>query len=577
MSRMVSFVRHARLPLAALSGFILVTAFPGWNIESVVWLWMLPLLAALWLGELPVTSATSRWKRWWHQAFTFRLGWLAGMCFFVPNLSWLRHSSRVINGATGMEWMGWPVELMGWGAVAGMSLVLSSYVGLWAAFVAKIARPRLAAFRYGNMVEASWESIRCAGLSAGAWASLEWVRGWLFTGFGWNGLAVALHRNKVLIQAADLVGVSGLSFTVMFCSCMLFLVVLRFIVQSQGGKRLRYHFDALTAVLLLAAQMVYGIQQMKRTDADTIPLRVVLVQGNVPQMDVFSRANFQAHYQRYAELTQLMVEPRGNDTMGYFDLVVWPESALALPWDHASHEPFFDPLLKMSDFTLLAGCDDRPVAGDGHTGAVMMNKAFNGAQTYWKVHLVPFGEYLPIRWLLGPVLGGVLPGDFRPGQIIEPLPMQNSPVQVIPLVCFEDTVGDLARRFIRDEPQVLVNLTNDGWFLQSAEPEQHLNNAIFRAIELRRPLCRATNTGVTSFIDERGQVLATLRDPDTGSTFIEGTLPQTVQVPKHPQSTIYARWGDWFAMLSMIVCAITLILHWRQQRDTSHSAPVAQA
>lgn len=543
-----------RMMAAALSGFILVGAFPGWNIEAAAWLWALPLLAALWIGDLPKADAQGRWKRWWQSSYVFRLGWVAGVCFFMPNLSWLRHSSRVINGATGMEWMGWPVELMGWSAVMGMSVFLALYFGLWAAFVAKVIRPREAVWRHGSIMEASWESIRTALLAGLAWVALEWVRGWLLTGFGWNGLGVALHRNKVLIQAADLVGVSGLSFTPIFCGVLLFLVGWRFVIQSQGGKRMRYHFDTLTAVLLLAAQLIYGIQRLKPTTSETIPLRVALVQQNVPQVDIFSRENVVKHYQRYAELTQMMVEPRGEETKGSFDLVVWPESAVGLPWDHKDHAAFFDPLLKLSDYSLLVGCDDRPVAGPEHTGAAMMNKAYNGAQTYWKVHLVPFGEYLPLRWLLGPVLGGVLPGDFRPGEKLEPLPMQNSPVQVIPLVCFEDTVGDLARQFVRDEPQVLVNLTNDGWFLQSAEPEQHTNNAIFRAIELRRPLCRATNTGVTCFIDERGSVTAALRDPDTGSTFIEGVLPRTIQVPKHPERTIYARWGDWFAMLGAAVC-----------------------
>jgi apolipoprotein N-acyltransferase len=448
---------------------------------------------------------------------------------------------------------------------------------LWAAFVVACARPRLAVWRFGSVLEASWESIRCAGLAGLAWVTLEWMRGWVFTGFGWNGLGVALHGNKTIIQAADLVGVSGLSFTPIFCSVILFAVVVRLIVQSQGGKRLRYHFDTLAAVALLVAQMLYGITKLKVEAHDTVPLRVALVQQNVPQRDIFTHENYEAHYRRYAELTQMMVQPRGESKTGEFDLVVWPESALALPWDAPAHAPFFDPLLALSDYSLLAGVDDRHVAGRDHTGAILMNKAFNGAQTYWKVHLVPFGEYLPMRWLLGPVLGGVLPGDFAPGEKIEPLPLRNSPVQVIPLVCFEDTVGDLARQFVRDEPQVLVNLTNDGWFLQSAEPEQHLNNAIFRAIELRRPLCRATNTGVTSFIDERGIVLSTLRDRDTGSTFIEGVLPRTVPVPRHPQRTLYVRWGDWFAMLGGAICLITLVLQWRHQRDTSHSAPSVQA
>ena len=542
-----------------------------------MWLWVMPLLSVLWFSDLSTEQSPSRWRRWWRKSLTFRLGWVAGAAFFLTNLSWLRHSSRVIFGATGDEWMGFSVEAMGWSAVAAMGLFLAIYVGLWAAFVATCARPSLSVWRFGSVIEASWETIRCATLCGLTWVVLEWMRGWVFTGFGWNGLGVALHGNKTIIQAADLVGVNGLSFTPMFCATTLLGVGVRLVVQGQGGKRLRYHFDTLAAILLLLAQMLYGISKLGEPERDSVPLRVALVQQNVPQRDIFTRENYEAHYQRYAELTQLMVQPRGDEKKSDIDLVVWPESALALPWDAPAHEVFFNPLLALGDFSLLAGADDKPVAGPEHTGAVLMHKAFNGTQTYWKVHLVPFGEYLPIRWLLGPVLGGVLPGDFRPGEKTEPLPLQNSPVQVIPLVCFEDTVGDLARRFVRDQPQVLVNMTNDGWFLQSAEPEQHLNNSIFRAIELRRPLCRATNTGVTAFIDDRGRVVASLRDPQSGSTFIEGVLPRTVNVPRHPPATLYARWGDWFAMLSGALCLLTLALQHRPRRDTSHSAPAVPA
>ncbi len=531
---------------------MLVFAFPHWNMELAVWLWLLPLLAALWLGD--EAPAQTKWQR----LKPFRLGYLAGLCFFLPNLSWVRHSSRVINGAMGDEWMGWSVELMGWSAAIGLSGYAALYFGLWAWFAAKFARPNQAQLSQGSAIAVSLESLRSALLCAAAWTALEWTRGWMLTGFGWNGLSVGLHQNKVMIQAADLVGVYGLSFLPMFAAVIGFNVVHRLVLQVRERRRARYHFDLLLTLMLVLGVAAYGMHALSANSEDRVPIRVALVQQNVPQADKFAGLNIAERYQRYAELTRQHAEPRDGSKHSPVDLVVWPESALGLPFYHREHQAYFDDLLGIGDFSLLTGCDVLEPAGNNYTSAALLHKAFNGAQLYHKMHLVPFGEYLPLRPVLGPVLGGVLPGDFIPGSKAEPLMLQKLNLGLIPLICFEDTVGSLAREFVRPQPQLLVNLTNDGWFLQSAEPEQHLANALFRAIELRRPMCRATNTGVTCFIDECGRITSKLIDPDTGSTFTQGVLQSTVQVSKHPPLTLYARWGDWFALLNAALCLLMI-------------------
>lgn len=558
-------------PLAAiLSGGLLVFAFPRWNVEVIVWLWMLPLLAALWLVDPPeVLASAGRFKRLWQRSANFRLGYLAGLSFFLPNLCWLRHSSRVIHGATGNEWMGVGVELMGWGAVLGMSGILSIYFGIWAWFTATVARPRQAVLQSGSSVQASLDSLRSAALAASAWVVLEWMRGWVLTGFGWNGLSVALHENKVLIQAADLVGMCGVSFLPVMASVVGFNVVRRLVLYMRERRGMRYHFDLIVMLALVLSTAAYGMRCLSVEPSDTMPVRVALVQLNVAQADKFAGNNILERYQRYAELTSLHAEPRDGTQKSPVDLVAWPESALALPLGHPEHEGYFNSLMGMGDFSLLTGCDSLEPAGPSYTSAALFHAAFNGAQLYHKVHLVPFGEYLPLRPILGPVLGGVLPGDFRPGTRIEPLDLRNLPVQVIPLICFEDTDGDLARKFVRDQPQIIANLTNDGWFLESAEPEQHLANAIFRTIELRRPMFRATNTGVTCFVDERGRITSRLTDPDTGSTFTQGVLQATMQVPRHPVRTVYARWGDWFAMTCGAICVLAWLPAWMAKRKSA--------
>ncbi len=178
-------------------------------------------------------------------------------------------------------------------------------------------------------------------------------------------------------------------------------------------------------------------------------------------------------------------------------------------------------------------------------------------QDYHKVHLVPFGEYLPLKNIPPfSLFSSMFEGAFTPGDKTDPLLLEQPQVQIIPLICFEDTVGSLARKFVREAPQMIVNITNDGWFLQSEEPEVHMTNALFRAIELRRPMVRATNTGVSCFIDTCGRVISRLSDPETGSSFIEGTLPGEVKVPRVGHVTLYARFGDWFALTLLGICVL---------------------
>lgn len=529
------------LPL--LSGGLLVFAYPRWNQEWVVWVWLLPLLWVLW--------AAKEVKR------PFWAGYLAGVAFFVPNLFWIRHSSRVIAGAADDRWVGLGPELMGLGAVIGLSGYCAVYFGLWAWFVHRHARPDLVKLTQGTWQTSTLESLRCAFLAAGAWVACEWLRSTtVFTGFGWNGLGVALHQNRVLIQCADLVGVMGLSFLPVLATCTAWNALTRMVHLYRGKGTCRTRLDFTVAMIVLLAAAGYGVVKITAPTHDVITVRTVLVQPNVSQVDAWSGRLGPEIYQRLKDYTRLYAEARGGASQ--IDLVIWPESALpvhlhGLP----EHEAYFDELLKAGDFSLLTGTEIHEAGEGAHVSAVLFRGGYNNRQEYHKVHLVPFGEYLPFRDIPPfSFLKGVLPGDFTPGTSTEPLMLAKPKVQIIPLICFEDTVGRLARRFVRPEPQMIVNITNDGWFLQSDQTEVHTANAKFRAVELRRPMVRATNTGVTCFIDTLGNVTSKLADPETGSSFIEGCLPGEVRVPKIGEMTLYARHGDWFAITSLIMCVV---------------------
>jgi apolipoprotein N-acyltransferase len=184
------------------------------------------------------------------------------------------------------------------------------------------------------------------------------------------------------------------------------------------------------------------------------------------------------------------------------------------------------------------------------------------------VHLVPFGEYVPLRHsfpLFAVVAGKWVPGDFDAGKDYTVFRLTNSDVQVAPLICFEDTIGELTRQFVLKGANLLADVTNDGWFLHSAGSQQHLANSVFRCVETRRPMVRAANTGVTCFINEFGRVTQVLQD-ETGSTFSEGALTGEVHVPAERSLTFYTRHGELFAKLCAAVTLIALVVYFALQR-----------
>lgn len=553
-----------RYGVAFLSGALLHLAFAPFNYEVIAWVWLLPLLSLLW----PLKEDTPPIKR------SFRLGYTAGLGFFLFDVSWARHSSRVFGGAMDHSWIGWGWEALGAAAALGMAGYLATYFGLWTWLVNRYARPRTEALSRRTAMESTLESVRCASFAAAAWVGTEWLRGWVITGFSWNTLGVALHKNSTLIQIADVVGANGLSFLPVFIGCVAWINLMRLVRHWRGTSTVRTRLDFTLAMVLLLGTAVYGMFRIRSISAEeTIPVRTVLVQPNIPQVVLWKNDDPISIYRRLSERTRLYAEER-NGHPGAFDLVVWPESGIPFPLDENKeiidfHMEFFDDLLGSGPFALLAGAVNRATEeGRYHNSAVLFTGAYENQQRAHKIHLVPFGEYLPFRKelpFMETLLGGILPGDFEPGVAYVPLTLETTdpPVQLIPLICFEDTVGRLARRFIRPAPQILANVTNDGWFLQSAETEIHQTTALFRAIELRRPMLRAANTGVSCFIDSLGRVTSQLTDPVTNSSFIEGCLPGIIQVPKNGEITFFARYGDVFAIGCSLLVFLQALLNRR--------------
>ncbi len=533
---------------AASSGALLSLSYPPFNFGAVAWFWMAPLLLALWTEPLrPI-----RWY-WWRGA---RLAFTAGITFFLINLQWLIELRRVAQS--------WTVGLSGW-------ILLSAYValyfGLWGAFAATAGRwrpragepPPASPFKKAPkspLLLPSLLALQAAFLNAAAWCGLEWLRATAFTGFGWNGLGVALHNDLILVQVADVVGVFGLSFLVVFSNVIATTTVWRF-TREIGKGSLRPHLDFAVGILLVIGVFFYGLDRIKDSKKeDAVELRCLLMQMNIPIDKDWNPHNLRETLDDYLNLTE------GYVMGGQFDLVIWPETAVPgrfyTPWV----QEFFNSILELEDFYLMTGTEeDEPLGDESFNSAVLMRNSTENFQMYRKIHLVPFGEYLPLRGKFPPFewfAGDMVVADFTPGDSYEPLKMEKPEIEIVPLICFEDTIGDLARRFVDEDPapQLLVNITNDGWFFESATAEQHMTNAMFRCIELRRPMARAANTGVSCFIDETGSLYdressrpfeRKIQDDTTGSVFTRGCLPATLKIARDQPYTFFARYGNVFS------------------------------
>ena len=488
-----------RLLLAALSGLLLAGCFPPLGWTWLLWVWPWPLLAGLW-SEAPVSGKRG-----------LLLGYVSGLAFYLTTISWIIQ----------VHWVGW----------LALSLYLSLYPAVWACLVAQLAsRPRL-----GN-----------AWIAAAWWAGLEWLRGILLTGFGWNELGIALAPLSWLIQPAEWIGSAGLSVPVMFVSGAIFV----------AWKSRQWRAPAMVIGVTLIAWSGLGAWLGHRAAA--VPARnlsAIVVQPNVPQEEKWElsalesvagtltdEARNELDSRVLDRYDQLRVATQSALKEGPADLVIWPESCLHYPFHTEFNRGFLDEVGRLGPFTLVFGCD--VFDGGAYNACVAQQGGFLNAEIYRKVHLVVYGEYLPLRkelpWI-AEQLADLLPADFNSGTITDPLESSLEGVSLIPTVCFEDVVPRHVRRFVRPKPQLIVNVANDGWFNRTAQQEQHFWNSRLRSVELRRPLIRSANTGVTFAVSSTGALLGRLEK------YTEATLRVVVPVPKSSDLTFYARYGDVFA------------------------------
>jgi len=435
----------------------------------------------------------------------FLRGYAAGFLFFVCTLFWIHHVTT-----------------------PGL-ILLSAYLALyWAIFAGA----------------AAWSSSQGTGLRivflGALWASLEFVRAELLSGFGWAALAHTQTGNLLFIQLADITGTYGLSFLMIAASVLIAVVaraVMRREVLTEG-----FSMAAWGVVLMLCATLAYGFHRLE-APVPAARMRVALIQPNVTLADYADPLLKTYVVEKQLSLSREALKERP-------DLILWPETAFPqFIWDQPGLFEQVRTFAREHKVKILLGAVTR--TGDSYfNSALFIDAAGQMGPVYNKQHLVLFGEYIPLRKEF-PLLAQWVPiDDFTPGNgnVLFPLSGETS---FSTLICFEDTIAHLARRAVREGAGILVNITNDAWFGPSRQPRMHLDNAIFRAVENRRMLLRSTNTGMSCAVRPTGAVVSCVTAPDGRQVMAEGFSVMDVELPSD-DPTFYTKYGDLFAMLCFL-------------------------
>ena len=559
--------------LAAAAGLLLALAFPKFSIAGFAW-----VVPALMLAAAHGKSSGEG----------FRIGCVCGLTFWLVSLDWL-----LLMPATGFP-------ILGWLALAGY---VALYFGVWLAFTAHPAPPSINPAIHQSTNPIIQPSINPVMLSpsstwdtwagrtvwalggAAAWVALEMVRARLFGGFPWSFLGVSQYQLVPLIQLSAITGVYGVSFLVAWFSLALYAA--GFMILRQPAKRQVWQAEIILPLGVVIACYVGGFFALNRGGTAENHVRVTAIQPSVPQTLIWSPSDNTRRFQELLDLSQRALTAGTNPS----DLLVWPESAVPDLDDPTCLA--INQFVRSNHVWLVLNGDDakvQPSVTNYFNSAFLIGPDGHLRQIYHKRQLVIFGEYVPLAtWLpflkwLTPITGGWTPGDqpatFELERRLAPPPAgtiqitsdpaarEAATVHCAPLICFEDTFPGTVRDSAQPDEDLLVNLTNDGWFGESAEQWQHLANAVFRAVENGLPLLRCANNGVTCLINGHGRLETVFRDA-RNSEYGPGALTVEIPLPagdQKPIPTFYHRHGDWFGWACVAVTAASLTRRlWRRK------------
>jgi len=604
---------RSNLGHAVVGAVVLWAALPPWDLWPLAWiapLWWVILIRCNELAGPPPfehlqPDQSNRWLRalmavlrWLADGRRpYRVLWLAGFLFWLAAIHWLR--------------LPHPVDYFGWIALAFyLAFYLPVFVGLSRVAVHQLRVPVILA-------------------APVVWTGLELARGHLLTGFTMASLGHTQYRWINLIQLSDLAGAYGVSFVVMWVAACLARMIPDDGQPRHWWKRCVW-WPLLPAAALLGTAILYG--HVRTSGSYTAPgARIALIQGSID-----SEFKAKPHLREMIHQHYLLLSKEAVREFGDLDVIIWPETMYREPWitvapnarmtDEFTDE-FEDINVTPSQFrryweiegaryrramTKMAGqlgvplilgleaCHFGPEGRQLFNSAVFVPPTGEIQGPYRKMHLVPFGEYLPFAQYF-PWVYELTPLSVGLGEGKRPVAFELNGLRMSPNVCYETVIPHLIRRQVNTlraqgaEPDVLLNLTNDGWFWGSSELDMHLICGVFRAVECRKPLLIAANTGISARIDadgrihERGPRRHKDPQPDAAANLTDaqrrsrsdwsrkyhldwppGTAKILTEVRLDRRTSWYLRHGDWPAGICLAACVILGLLGcWHQVRSRS--------
>ena len=493
---------------AILSGALLILSFPKYGWGFVAWFAFIPLLFAL----HRVTSIKQ----------AILLGFITGVVGYTGIMYWIVYV--VVNYGYLPIYLGIIIMLL-------LACYLSVYLAIFAAGIIYFRR-----------------KIPLYLIAPVLWICLEYCKSQLLTGFPWENLGYSQYLNLYLIQFADILGVFGLSFLIILVNVSLFEII---------TKRSKHEYMIVAIVsMILVCVYIYGIFRINNIDKlmqdPLVPsIEVSLIQGNIDQSIKWNE-NFQKETLNIYEDISLKNIPVSGG------LIVWPETAV--PFNFQDENDLRKQIKNLSIKTksnFIFGSmsySRRSHHVDFYNSAYLLSPEGEVKGRYDKVHLVPYGEYVPLRNVF-PFIKGLTAGigDFSTGDGYSPLSSAGRKIGV--LICYEGILPFATRMYKKESAEILVNITNDAWFGTTSAPYQHLSMTIFRAVETRLYLVRAANTGISAIIDPRGHIV------EQTNIFQKDALKGKVKFLKIP--TFYAEYGDILVSVCFMLSILCLLWSWK--------------
>ncbi|HKP48274.1 MAG TPA: apolipoprotein N-acyltransferase [Pyrinomonadaceae bacterium] len=489
---------------ALLSSLLLILAFPSFELWSLAWFALSPLL-------IVCIANRRRWR-------PFFLGWLFGTVFFYGSCYWLTYS--MIHTAGLPRWIAYLLLVPG-------AVLLGLFPALFGLFISRLAG------KFGS---------RMLMLAPFAWIGLEWLR-LEITGQLWNAIGYSQAFHPAWISAANWGGVYAVGFFIVLVNAALAFALIE--------------HNARALIVLIASVVVsaFGLAYAPPGPLDSIAnsgetVEVVAIQPNVPMDLSKSNEELKNLMTRHLEMSEGALSQLTDGLHPV--LLVWPESPMNFAYgSDAQLRATLAEFAQKHRVSILLNSQEAAPNDGIYNSAVLVNEEGKLVVQYDKIRLLPFGEYVPLPdWVPGSGLIRAIVGDFTAGTNYQLMPVGNLRAGVF--ICIESAYPSIARRFSQAGANVLINISNDGYLGPTAVMRQHLSNAVFRAVENGRPLLSVTNTGISAYITPRGEV----REATAG--FIPATRIWTIDTQAN-RATFYLRHGDLFVICCTIFSLLAVV------------------